>query len=76
MTTDATPRDWTACKDGRRHKWLPDSGWCAHGCGNRDDGRTVLPGGKPIRHGREYSPDDLADLYQKHQQLTDRSHTA
>jgi hypothetical protein len=33
------------CRPGKRHRYDPVSGWCVHGCGNRNDGRVVSRGG-------------------------------
>lgn len=40
------------CKPGKVHRWSHDefnSGWCVHGCGNRDDGRITSRSGDVLR---------------------------
>ncbi|MEF3405799.1 hypothetical protein [Agromyces sp. CCNWLW203] len=58
------------CMPDKRHQFLPDSGWCIHGCGNRDDGRTTLLGGKVIVPGPSYSTSELQAMYAN---LTERT---
>jgi hypothetical protein len=46
-----------------KHEYHPTSGWCIHGCGNRDDGRLVwMTGGTVVNPGPEYTPEQLANL--------------
>lgn len=33
---------------GLTHWFDETSGWCVHGCGNRDDGRHTTIGGSPL----------------------------
>jgi hypothetical protein len=43
------PARWAReCRPGKRHRYDPVSGWCVHGCGNRDDGRVVTRGGDVV----------------------------
>jgi len=50
--------DGTRCKlwviaKGESHDFDPVSGWCVHGCGNRQDGRQVTNGGTELAAGTE-----------------------
>ncbi len=47
------------CRPGKTHAFDPESGWCRHGCGVRDDARVVTHAGNPIRTGRAEDPDEL-----------------
>ncbi|MFJ3394014.1 hypothetical protein [Leifsonia aquatica] len=45
-----------------QHDFDPDSGWCLHGCGLREDGRHIARAGQLINPGPEYSPEAIAWL--------------
>lgn len=40
------------------HRFHPQSGWCLHNCGHRDDGRIVINGTEKYP-GPEYTPEEL-----------------
>lgn len=42
------PMGMMDCKAGKRHSY-DESGWCAHGCGVRDDGRVISWQGDVLR---------------------------
>lgn len=42
------------CVRDLRHEWDPASGWCLHGCGWREDGRSAY---RPQR--RRHTADDV-----------------
>lgn len=43
------------CRPGRRHNFDWYSGWCRHGCGNREDGRVInIRSGDVIHRGIDY----------------------
>lgn len=50
------------CRPGKRHAFNYYSGWCAHGCGVRDDGRVVSRRGDVLHEGPSYTPDELASF--------------
>ena len=57
----------TACVRHRTSKALshtfdPVSGWCKHGCGNRDDGRISTREGNDIQAGPQYTQDELDQM--------------
>ncbi|RZU64595.1 hypothetical protein EV379_0898 [Microterricola gilva] len=42
------------------HDFHPDSGYCIHGCGNRDDGRViVMTSGRVLIPGPTYTREQL-----------------
>lgn len=43
---------------GHEHQFSPISGWCAW-CNLRDDGLLVDRGGNILRHGRDYTHEEL-----------------
>jgi hypothetical protein len=47
---------------GLGHRFNPDSGWCEHGCGARDDGRRVNLAGSITRPGTGQPPDCPVEL--------------
>lgn len=47
------------CTHGRAHAFDPDSGWCAHGCGVRDDKHVVNRAGTVIRRGIPAPSEDI-----------------
>lgn len=50
----------TACRAWRSalgHRFDPESGWCIHGCGVRDDGRVIA-----IRDARPLAPGKPASV--------------
>lgn len=47
-------RDCRPYRAGQLHDFDPVSGWCAHGCGVRDDGRVInMHTGQPIANASE-----------------------
>jgi hypothetical protein len=56
----------SACrKFAAEHSFDPASGWCAHGCGTREDGRMVKSDRGVVAPGHEYTPEELAELREK-----------
>lgn len=45
-----------------RHDFHPESGWCEHGCGRRQDGRHLTTDGSLIDPGPEYTPEALVTI--------------
>lgn len=45
------------CTPGKQHAFDPDSGWCAHGCGVRDDRHVVNRAGTVVRVGTSPAED-------------------
>lgn len=50
--------------EGHEHVFDPVSGWCGF-CNLREDGRLVSKGGDVWRPGREYTPQELAEIREK-----------
>ena len=48
------------------HAFATDSGWCAHNCGHRDDGR-ILINGTEKHPGPDYTNEQLHELLTKGQ---------
>lgn len=47
------------CVPGRQHDYDPVSGWCAHGCGVRNDLQVVNRAGIVIRRGIPAPTEDI-----------------
>lgn len=47
------------CRPGKYHRFDFVSGYCVHGCGNREDGRIVSREGNVIAPGPNYTPEEL-----------------
>jgi len=47
------------CVPNRTHRFDSESGWCAHGCGVRDDQHVVNRAGTVVRVGHVSPADDL-----------------
>lgn len=50
-------RTATECRpyrNGAPHDFDSNSGWCVHGCGNRDDGRIITRQAEVIHPGPTY----------------------
>lgn len=47
---------------GLTHSYDRKSGWCKHGCGNREDGRITTREGNVIDQGPTYTDNELADI--------------
>lgn len=48
------------CIQGKTHRFDPTSGYCIHGCGNRDDGHVTTRKGDVVFDGPMYTPEELA----------------
>lgn len=56
------PRTAIECRPYRKcqpHDFSPISGWCEHGCGNRDDGRIITKQAEVIYAGPDYQQTTL-----------------
>ena len=47
---------------GLTHSYDRISGWCLHGCGNREDGRITTREGNDIAQGPKYTDDELSQM--------------
>lgn len=52
----------TFCRPGKWHQFDTISGYCVHGCGNREDGRIVSREGNVIAPGPEHTDAELAEI--------------
>lgn len=59
-----------ACKPGRRHNFDYYSGWCANGCGVREDGRTTDRSGVIRNSGPVYRDVELTIFRDRHARRT------
>ena len=62
MFTTATACVRHRTTKGLSHTFDPVSGWCKHGCGNRDDGRITTREGNDIQAGPQYTQDELDQM--------------